>query len=114
MTLPNELKEAAFIEGIGNVKFLFSVVIPYCKTSFITLGVYSFNNMEYVLIVLLVTTDEKVRTVQIGVKQLQSQEVATDWGSVMAGVTVIVIPTLILLFLGQKQLQQGLTKGAIK
>ena len=62
---------------------------------------------------LLVTTDEKVRTVQIGVKQLQSQ-VATDWGSVMAGVTVIVIPTLILLFLGQKQLQQGLTKGAIK
>ncbi len=50
MTLPNELKEAAFIEGIGNVKFLFSVVIPYCKTSFITLGVYSFfNNMEYVL-----------------------------------------------------------------
>ncbi|COS29001.1 Uncharacterised protein [Streptococcus pneumoniae] len=32
----------------------------------------------------------------------------------MAGVTVIVIPTLILLFLGQKQLQQGLTKGAIK
>lgn len=39
--------------------------------------------MEYVFIVLLVTTDEKVRTVQIGVKQLQSQEVATDWGSVI-------------------------------
>lgn len=115
MTLPNELKEAAFIEGIGNVKFLFSVVIPYCKTSFITLGVYSFlTTWNMYLWPLLVTTDEKVRTVQIGVKQLQSQEVATDWGSVMAGVTVIVIPTLILLFLGQKQLQQGLTKGAIK
>ncbi|HHQ8912376.1 TPA: carbohydrate ABC transporter permease [Bacillus cereus] len=115
MTLPNELKEAAFIEGIGNVRFLFSVVIPYCKTSFITLGVYSFlTTWNMYLWPLLVTTDEKVRTVQIGVKQLQSQEVATDWGSVMAGVTVIVIPTLILLFLGQKQLQQGLTKGAIK
>ena len=48
MTLPNELKEAAFIEGIGNVKFLFSVVIPYCKTSFITLEYIVFNNMEYV------------------------------------------------------------------
>lgn len=115
MTLPNELKEAAFIEGIGNVRFLFSVVISYCKTSFITLGVYSFlTTWNMYLWPLLVTTDEKVRTVQIGVKQLQSQEVATDWGSVMAGVTVIVIPTLILLFLGQKQLQQGLTKGAIK
>ncbi|EOP61038.1 MULTISPECIES: carbohydrate ABC transporter permease [Bacillus cereus group] len=115
MTLPNELKEAAFIEGIGHVKFLFRVVIPYCKTSFITLGVYSFlTTWNMYLWPLLVTNDEKIRTVQIGVKQLQSQEVATDWGSVMAGVTVIVIPTLILLFLGQRQLQQGLTKGAIK
>ncbi|MGQ0417944.1 carbohydrate ABC transporter permease, partial [Bacillus sp. HC-TM] len=85
MTLPNELKEAAFIEGIGNIRFLFSVVIPYCKTSFITLGVYSFlTTWNMYLWPLLVTTDEKVRTVQIGVKQLQSQEVATDWGSVMA------------------------------
>ncbi|WP_369901100.1 carbohydrate ABC transporter permease [Bacillus manliponensis] len=115
MTLPYELKEAAFIEGIGHVKFLFRIVVPYCKTSFITLGVYSFlTTWNMYLWPLLITSDESVRTVQIGVKQLQSQEVATDWGSVMAGVTVIVIPTLILLFLGQKQLQQGLTKGAIK
>ena len=63
---------------------------------------------------LLVTNDATARTVQIGIKQLQTQEVANDWGGVMAGITIVILPTLILLFLGQKQLQQGLTKGAIK
>jgi len=55
-----------------------------------------------------------VRTVQIGLKQLQSQETGTEWGVVMAGVIVVIIPTLILLFLGQKQLQKGLSQGALK
>ncbi len=63
---------------------------------------------------LLTTTNDKVRTVQIGIRQLQSNESATDWGVVMAGVMIIILPTLILLFLGQKQLQKGLTQGAIK
>ena len=62
----------------------------------------------------LTTTNEKVRTVQIGIRQLQSNEGATDWGVVMAGVMIVIIPTLILLFLGQKQLQKGLSQGAIK
>ena len=63
---------------------------------------------------LLVTTNKSVRTVQIGLKQLQTQEIATDWGVVMAGVIVVIIPTLLLLFIGQKQLQKGLTQGALK
>ncbi|GKV56774.1 hypothetical protein NCCP2222_27210 [Sporosarcina sp. NCCP-2222] len=63
---------------------------------------------------LLITTNQSVRTVQIGLKQLQSQEIATEWGVVMAGVIVVIIPTLLLLFIGQKQLQKGLSQGALK
>ena len=62
----------------------------------------------------IVTTNTSVRTVQIGLKQLQSQEMATEWGVVMAGVIVVIIPTLLLLFFGQKQLQKGLSQGALK
>jgi len=47
-------------------------------------------------------------------KQLRTQEAATEWGVVMAGVVVVILPTLILLFLGQKQLQKGLSEGALK
>ena len=63
---------------------------------------------------LLITTNKSVRTVQIGLKQLQSQETGTEWGVVMAGVIVVIIPTLLLLFIGQKQLQKGLSQGALK
>ncbi|PLS02364.1 carbohydrate ABC transporter permease [Neobacillus cucumis] len=115
LTVPHELREASMIEGVNHISFLFKVVIPYCKTSFVTLGVYGFlTTWNMYLWPLLVTNDETARTVQIGIKQLQTQEVANDWGSVMAGITIVILPTLILLFVGQKQLQQGLTKGAIK
>lgn len=63
---------------------------------------------------LLATTNDSVRTVQIGLKQLQTQEQLNDWGMIMAGAVTVIIPTLILLFLGQKRLQKGLTEGAIK
>ncbi|MFF5995924.1 carbohydrate ABC transporter permease [Lysinibacillus sp. KU-BSD001] len=114
-TIPYELYEAAQIGGVGKLKFFWKVVLPMSKTSVVTLGAYSFlTTWNMYLWPLLTTTNDKVRTVQIGIRQLQSNESATDWGVVMAGVMIIILPTLILLFLGQKQLQKGLTQGAIK
>jgi sn-glycerol 3-phosphate transport system permease protein len=114
-TIPKELHEAAQVAGLGPFAFFRRVVLPVSKTSLVTLGAYGFlTTWNMYLWPLLVTTNDSVRTVQIGLKQLQSQEVATDWGVVMAGVIVVIIPTLLLLFLGQKQLQKGLTQGALK
>lgn len=115
LTIPYELYEAAQIGSVGKLKFFWKVVLPMSKTSVITLGAYSFlTTWNMYLWPLLTTTNDTVRTVQIGIRQLQSNESATDWGVVMAGVMIIILPTLILLFLGQKQLQKGLTQGAIK
>lgn len=114
-TIPKELHEASQIAGLNPFAFFWRVVLPVSKTSLVTLGVYGFlTTWNMYLWPLLVTNDSSVRTVQIGLKQLQSQEVATEWGVVMAGVFIVIIPTLILLFLGQKQLQKGLIQGAIK
>ena len=114
-TIPKELHEASQIAGLKPFAFFWRVVLPVSKTSLVTLGVYGFlTTWNMYLWPLLVTNDSSVRTVQIGLKQLQSQEVATEWGVVMAGVFIVIIPTLILLFLGQKQLQKGLIQGAIK
>lgn len=114
-TIPKELHEASEIAGLSKLGFFFRVVLPVSKTSLVTLGAYGFlTTWNMYLWPLLVTTNNSVRTVQIGLKQLQSQEVATEWGVVMAGVIVVIIPTLLLLFLGQKQLQKGLTQGALK
>jgi sn-glycerol 3-phosphate transport system permease protein len=114
-TIPKELHEAAQIAGLNSFQFFYRVVLPVSKTSLVTLGAYGFlTTWNMYLWPLLVTNNDRVRTVQIGLKQLQSQEMATDWGIVMAGVIVIILPTLLLLFIGQKQLQKGLTQGAIK
>jgi sn-glycerol 3-phosphate transport system permease protein len=114
-TIPHELHEASRIAGLSRFAFFWRVILPVSKTSLVTLGAYGFlTTWNMYLWPLLITTNSSVRTVQIGLKQLQSQETATDWGVVMAGVIVVIIPTMLLLFLGQKQLQKGLSQGALK
>ncbi|MBU8878207.1 carbohydrate ABC transporter permease [Bacillus sp. FJAT-29790] len=114
-TIPKELFEASQVAGISRFRFFWNIVLPVSKTSLVTLGIYSFlTTWNMYLWPLLVTNNERVRTVQIGLKQMQTQEVSTEWGVVMAAVIVVILPTLILLFLGQKHLQKGLTQGAIK
>jgi len=114
-TIPKELHEASRIAGLSRFAFFRRVILPVSRTSLVTLGAYGFlTTWNMYLWPLLITTNDSVRTVQIGLKQLQSQETATDWGVVMAGVIVVIIPTLLLLFFGQKQLQKGLSQGALK
>lgn len=114
-TIPQELYEASQIAGISRFRFFWNVILPVSRSSLITLGIYSFlTNWNMYLWPLLVTNTESARTVQIGLKQLQTQEIASDWGIVMAGVVIVILPTLLLLFAGQKKLQKGLTQGAIK
>ncbi|GLC89662.1 carbohydrate ABC transporter permease [Lysinibacillus piscis] len=114
-TIPMEMYEATQVAGVNRFQFLFKVVLPVSKTSLVTLAIYCFlSAWNMYLWPLLVTNDERMRTVQIGLKQMQSQELATEWGVVMAGVVMVILPTLILLFLGQKRLQEGLTRGAVK
>jgi ABC-type glycerol-3-phosphate transport system permease component len=59
------------------------------------------------------TNSVKMRTVQIGISMLQFEEF-TVWTIVLAGVSLVLLPSLILLVLGIKQLVRGLTAGAIK
>ncbi|WP_370642512.1 carbohydrate ABC transporter permease [Virgibacillus salidurans] len=113
--IPKELKEASQIAGMGEFKFYLTVVLPVSRTSMLTLAVYGFlTSWNQYLWPLLTTTNDTVRTVQIGLKQLQTQEQLNDWGVIMAGAIIVVVPTLILLFFGQRKLQKGLTEGALK
>ncbi|WP_449539125.1 carbohydrate ABC transporter permease [Ferdinandcohnia sp. Marseille-Q9671] len=113
--IPKELREASQIAGIGDFRFFLTVVLPVSRTSLVTLGIYGFlTSWNMYLWPLLATTNDAVRTVQIGLKQLQTQEQLNEWGVIMAGAVTVIIPTVILLFVGQKKLQTGLTEGAVK
>jgi len=114
LQLPDELFEAARIDGCGHVRMFLLHVLPLSRPALGTLAVYSFLNMwNAYLWPLLITNSDKMRTVQIGVAMLQFQE-TTSWNLVFAGITIVILPSLLVLVFGLKQLVRGMTAGALK
>jgi len=114
MTLPAELKDAADIDGYGNLRFLFFVVIPLSRAAVATLAVFSFlQSWNQYLWPLLITNDPHMRTVQIGIASLQDQEVQRT-NVVLAGTVIALLPMLFLVVAFQRFLVRGLTAGAVK
>ena len=114
LTLPKELHDAAIIDGSSNLRFLITIVLPLARPALGTLAVYSFlQTYNQYLWPLLVTNDQSMRTVQIGIALLQDQE-RFMFNVVMAGVVIILVPTFTLFIFGNRQLIRGLTAGAVK
>ncbi|NOU96656.1 ABC transporter permease subunit [Paenibacillus sp. LMG 31456] len=114
LQLPGELFEAAKMDGCGHIRSFFRLVLPLSRPALATLGVYSFlTHWNMYLWPLLITNGENMRTVQIGISMLQFEEM-TSWNLVLAGVTLVLLPSLLLLALGIKQLVRGITAGAVK
>jgi len=115
MQTPAELKEASDIEGLNHFQFYWNIVLPYNKISMITLGAYSFlGAWNQYLWPMLTTFSNNSRVIQNGLKQLQSEESFNDWGMIQASAAIIVIPTIIVLFVGQHYFKSGMNEGAVK
>lgn len=115
LTIPKELWESAQMDGCTRFRFYLKFALPLSKSSLSALGIYGFlTTWNQYLWPLLVTNDDTVRTVQIGLKMLIANESSSAWNMVMAAVVAILLPTLILLFIGLKHIREGLTAGALK
>lgn len=115
LQIPMELKEASVVSGLSDFRFFFRVVVPMVVNAIVTLAIYLFLvNWNSYMWPLLSTTNDTVRTVQIGLRQLKNTEAVSDYGMMAAGAMITSLPTLLLIFFGQKRLQEGMTKGAIK
>ncbi|MHC1772286.1 MAG: carbohydrate ABC transporter permease [Flexilinea sp.] len=114
LKIPHELQDAATIDGCGNLRFLVRIVIPLARPALGTLAVYSFlQTYNQYLWPLLITNKPTMRTVQIGIALLQDEE-RLMINNIMAGVVFILLPTLILFVVSNRQLIRGLTAGAVK
>ena len=113
-TLNKSLIEAAKIDGCNHLYIYGRIVIPLSKGILSTWGVYSFLSIwNMYLWPLMVSTRPESRTIQIGLKMIKSEE-GTNFGVLMAAVVMVIVPSLLVLFLGQKQLEKGLVSGAVK
>lgn len=113
LSFPVEIREAALLDGVGPLRFVFGFLLPLTKpvvySVVVTSAIAAWNGYFWPLIV----TERQARTVQIGIAQLSDAE-STDVGVVLAGVTMVSIPLILLVILGQKFLTRGLTEGASK
>lgn len=114
LQLPKELFEAARVDGCGHIRYFLFHVLPLSRPALGTLAVYSFMNMyNSYLWPLLITNSDKMRTVQVGISMLEFQE-STSWNLVFAGIALVILPSLLLLVFGLKQLVRGMAAGALK
>ena len=114
LTLPKDLIEAARIDGCSNFMFLIKILIPISKPAIASLSIYTFiSTWNQYLWPLLTINNGNNRTVQIGISMLQFAE-GSNYGVVLAGAVLILIPSILVFSLGQKSLVQGMTAGSVK
>lgn len=114
MTFPMSLYESAKLDGCGNLRFIVSILLPLTKSAIGAMSVYTFiNAWNMYMWPLLVTGSQEMRTVQIGISMLDNPD-AQSVTLMMAGVVSVIIPSMIIFILGQKQLIRGMFSGAVK
>jgi raffinose/stachyose/melibiose transport system permease protein len=112
--VPGELKDAARCDGVGESRIFLRVVLPLVRPALATVAVFTmipiWNDLWFPLIL---APSDATKTVTLGVQQFIGQYV-TDWNSVLAALTLAVLPVLVLYSLLSRQLIRGLTSGAVK
>ena len=113
-TLPNELSEAARIDGCSELRTFFNIVLPLCKPALATIAIFSFmgswNDFFGPLIYL---TEPRKYTIALGLRAFQGYS-GVQWNLLMAASVVTALPTLILFFCFQNYFVKGITLTGIK
>ncbi len=112
MTIPDELAEAARVDGAGPMRFFRDVVLPLSKTSMAALFVIQFiYGWNQYLWPLLITSEESMYTTVIGIKRMMvGGDAATEWQLVMATAILAMLPPALVVVLMQKWFVKGLVE----
>ena len=113
-TIPNEILEAARVDGAGELKTFFSVVFPMIKPGIGALAIFTFVNTwnDYFLQLVMLTSDDNW-TLPLAIANLQG-EMSSDFGLIMAGAALAAIPIVAVFIAFQKYFTQGIAMGAVK
>lgn len=112
LAVPDELVEAARMDGAGPWRFLKDILLPVSAANiaalFVILFVYGWNQFLWPL---LVATDQRLDTIVIGIVKMIGQDAATPWNRVMATAVLALLPPVAVVVLMQRWFVKGLTEG---
>ena len=112
MTVPEELAEAARVDGAGPMKFFFDILLPLSRTNlaalFVILFIYGWNQYLWPLIV---TTEENMTTIVMGIQRmLYVADAIPEWNITMATAILAMLPPLLVVIFMQRQFVKGLVE----
>ena len=116
-TLAHDYEEAAYIDGAGYGRTMIKIIFPMAQPSIITIILFNFLSFwnEYIISMTLMSSATGAKTLPVGLLNLmQAQQSAAQYGTMYAGLVLVMLPTLILYICVQKKLIQGMTVGGLK
>jgi raffinose/stachyose/melibiose transport system permease protein len=112
--IPRELKDAARIDGAGEIQLFWRVLVPLIRPAVGTVAVFAmipmWNDLWFASVL---APNERTMTVPLGVQVFVGQ-FTTDWPAVLASLTLAMVPLILLYMVFSRQLINGLTQGALK
>jgi raffinose/stachyose/melibiose transport system permease protein len=112
--IPRDLRDAARCDGVPETRIFFEVVAPLLRPAIATVAVFTivpiWNDLWFPLIL---TSSDSTHTVTLGVQQFLGQYI-TDWNSVLAALSMAILPVVLIYVILSRQLIAGLTSGAVK
>ncbi|HRU32792.1 MAG TPA: carbohydrate ABC transporter permease, partial [bacterium] len=113
-SIPYELDEAAYMDGANPLKVLWSIVVPLSKPAIITVAIFNFIGVWNDLLgPIIYLSDPDKYTLAIGLSVFRSMYTA-QWHYLMAASVVVLLPVIIVFFIGQRYFIQGITLTGLK
>ncbi|GGG00836.1 carbohydrate ABC transporter permease [Paenibacillus abyssi] len=113
--VPNSLIESAHLDGAGSFKIFTSIILPMSKNTTITIITFNFIFIwnEFIFANTFMTSSS-MKTLPLGLKDFVGLYGFTDWGATYAAITVTILPTLLIYFILNKSVIEGMAAGAVK
>lgn len=114
-TIPQEIEEAALVDGCNRIQILWRIVLPLIRSGLVAVGLFSFlNAWNNLIFALSLTNSLDMRTIPPGFLLTYVGEFQYKWADMFAGSVIVTLPTVILFIGLQRFLVRGLTAGAVK
>ena len=112
--IPKDLRDAARCDGVPETRIFFEVIAPLLRPAIATVAIFTvvpiWNDLWFPLIL---TSSDSTHTITLGVQQFLGQYI-TDWNSVLAALSMAILPVVAIYVIFSRQLISGLTAGAVK
>lgn len=114
MSVPRDMRDAAMLDGCGDLRYIATVLLPICKPVITTLFIQSFITLwnSYLWPLIVTASGTEMRTIMVGITKLNSWE-DTNYELVLAGTTISLIPSFLLFILMRRNMRKGGVDGAM-